>query len=113
MWSRNASPLGMTRASAAEQRGAILLRPASRVVRVTGPSLPAVIELAGGVDAPAQARRWMLSCLGSEPVGPLQSVVALIVRKLVPHSGAETVPHLREPDDQRFEVRRRLASGVA
>lgn len=94
------------------------------------PSLPAVIELAGGVAAPARARRWVLFCLGSEPVGPSEDDVALIVSELVTNSvvhahvgssqqltisvaqlkdrvriavtdgGSETMPHLREPDDQ-------------
>jgi hypothetical protein len=92
--------------------------------------LPAVIELAGGVSAPAQARRWVLFCLGGEQIGPPDDRVALIVSELVTNSvvhahadssqlvsisvarlkdrvrisvtdsGSETVPHLREPDDQ-------------
>lgn len=94
------------------------------------PSLPAVIELAGGAEAPAQARRWAVFSLGSDPVGPSADDVALIVSELVTNSvvhahgdssqllrisvarfddrvrigvtdsGSETVPHLREPDDQ-------------
>jgi anti-sigma regulatory factor (Ser/Thr protein kinase) len=88
-----------------------------------------MIEIAGGVEAPARARRWVLSCLPSEPVGPAPDDVAVIVSELVTNSvvhahadssqllritvarlkdrfriavtdhGSETVPHLREADD--------------
>ena len=76
----------------------------------------------------------MLFCLGSEPVGPSEDDVALIVSELVTNSvvhahvgssqqltisvaqlkdrvriavtdgGSETMPHLREPDDARVFV---------
>lgn len=93
--------------------------------------MPVVIELTGGVDAPAQARRWVRSCLAGEPVGPSVDDVALIVSELVTNgvvharadssrllrisvarledrvrlsvtdSGSETVPHIRESGDQK------------
>jgi Histidine kinase-like ATPase domain len=92
---------------------------------------PAMIEIAGGVEAPARARRWVLSCLPGEPIGPAQGDVAVIVSELVTNSvvhahadssqllkitvaelegrlriavtdhGSETVPHLRDVDDDR------------
>jgi anti-sigma regulatory factor (Ser/Thr protein kinase) len=88
-----------------------------------------MIEIDGGVEAPARARRWVLSWLSSEEIGPVQGDVAVIVSELVTNSvvharadssqlltisvaklrdrlriavtdnGAETVPHLREADD--------------
>ena len=94
-------------------------------------SSPATIEIAGGVEAPARARRWVLSCLPGEPIGPAQGDVAVIVSELVTNSvvhahadssqlltisvakledrlriavtdnGSESVPHLREADDDR------------
>lgn len=89
---------------------------------------PTVIEIAGGVGAPARARRWVLSCLANEPIGPAQGDVAVIVSELVTNSvvhahadssqfltitvamlkdrlriavtdnGSESVPRLREAD---------------
>lgn len=88
-----------------------------------------MIEIDGGVDAPARARRWVLSCLAGEAIDPAQGDVAVIVSELVTNSvvhahadssqllritvakqtdrlriavtdnGSETVPHLREGDD--------------
>jgi anti-sigma regulatory factor (Ser/Thr protein kinase) len=88
-----------------------------------------MIEVAGGVGAPARARRWVLSRLPSHPIGPAEADVALIVSELVTNSvmharadssqslmvtvalledrlriavtddGSETVPHIREVDD--------------
>jgi anti-sigma regulatory factor (Ser/Thr protein kinase) len=88
-----------------------------------------MIEIAGGVEAPARARRWVLSCLSGEPIGPAHGDVAVIVSELVTNSvvhahadssqllritlakledrlritvtdnGSETVPHVREGDD--------------
>lgn len=87
--------------------------------------------IAGGVEAPARARRWVRSCLASEPTGASESDVVLIVSELVTNSvlhahadssesltvavarledglriavtdhGSATVPHLREVDDGR------------
>src|SRR5437763_7430304 len=47
---------------------------------------PAMIEIAGGDGAPARARRWVRSCLPSEPIGPSASDVALLVSELVTNS---------------------------
>jgi anti-sigma regulatory factor (Ser/Thr protein kinase) len=88
-----------------------------------------MIEVAGSVEAPARARRWVLSCLAGETIGPAQGDVAVIVSELVTNSvvhahadssqllritvakrkdrlriavtdnGSEIVPHLREADD--------------
>jgi anti-sigma regulatory factor (Ser/Thr protein kinase) len=88
----------------------------------------AMLEIAGGVAAPARARRWALSCVASEPIGPCENDVALIVSELVTNSvvhahadssqllritlaslddhcriavtdnGSATMPHLRERD---------------
>jgi anti-sigma regulatory factor (Ser/Thr protein kinase) len=90
-----------------------------------------MIEIAGGTEAPANARRWALSCLPNEPIGASQADVALIVSELVTNSvvhahvdasqllkitvarlndrvriavadnGSETVPHLREVNADR------------
>jgi hypothetical protein len=68
------------------------------------PFLPAVIELAGGVEAPAQARRWVLFCLGSEPVGPSEDDVALIVSELVTNSVVHA--HADSSQPQRISVAR-------
>ena len=91
----------------------------------------ATIEIAGGVRAPARARRWVLSFLAGEPIAPSEADVALIVSELVTNSvmhahadstqlvritvrqledrlriavtdnGSATVPHLREADNNR------------
>jgi two-component sensor histidine kinase len=90
---------------------------------------PAMVEIAGGVGAPARARRWVLSGLAGGPIGASEADVALIVSELVTNSvvhadadashllritvarlqdrlriavtdnGSETVPHVREVDD--------------
>ena len=89
---------------------------------------PAMIEMAGGVGAPARARRWVRSCLASEPIGSSEADVVVVVSELVTNSvvhahadssqllritvgrskdglriavtdgGSETVPHLRDSD---------------
>lgn len=88
-----------------------------------------MIAIAGGVAAPARARRWVLSWLSSEPTGASEADVVVIVSELVTNSvvhahadsshmlritvarlgdrvriavtdnGSETVPHLREADE--------------
>ena len=87
-----------------------------------------MIEIAGGVGAPAHARRWVRSCLASEPIGSPEADVVVVVSELVTNSvlhahadssqllritvgrikdslriavtdnGSETVPHLRVAD---------------
>jgi anti-sigma regulatory factor (Ser/Thr protein kinase) len=109
-------------------RSAEAARPGSRCDGQQ-PGLAAVIEMAGGVGAPARARRWVRSCLPNEPTRTPEGDVALIVSELVTNSvvhahvdsshslritvaplkdglriavtdgGSETVPHLREADD--------------
>ncbi|HKO26424.1 MAG TPA: ATP-binding protein [Solirubrobacteraceae bacterium] len=88
-----------------------------------------MIEIAGGVGAPARARRWVLSYLASEPIVASEADVVLIVSELVTNSvmhahadssqllrislgrhgdrfriavtdnGSATVPHLRDADN--------------
>ncbi len=87
-----------------------------------------MIEIAGGGGAPARARRSVLSCLPSGPIGPSAGDAALIVSELVTNSvvhahadssqllritvarlkdrlriavtdnGSETLPHLHDAD---------------
>jgi anti-sigma regulatory factor (Ser/Thr protein kinase) len=45
-----------------------------------------MVEIPGGVDAPARARSWALSWLGREPIGISAGDVALIVSELVTNS---------------------------
>jgi anti-sigma regulatory factor (Ser/Thr protein kinase) len=45
-----------------------------------------MVELPGGNDAPARARRWVLSCVGGARTGVSQDDVALIVSELVTNS---------------------------
>jgi anti-sigma regulatory factor (Ser/Thr protein kinase) len=89
---------------------------------------PAVIEIPGGVEAPACARRWIRSCLAGQSIGT-ESDVVLILSELVTNSvvhahadsaqllritvsrlkdhlrvavsdnGSETLPHVREAGD--------------
>lgn len=109
-------------------RHATAVRPESRC-EIQQRLSPDVIEIAGGIGAPAQARRWVASCLRSEPSGSSEADVALIVSELVTNSvvhahadssqlltlslargkdrlriavidhGSETVPHLRQRND--------------
>lgn len=102
---RRGPALGMTARRSSVQR---LPRAPAHGERGRDPPPPgaaAVIELAGGVDAPARACRWALSRLGPMLAGTSGEDVALVVSELVTNS----VVHAHVDATQR--VRIALAQG--
>lgn len=120
--------MAITPDAAGQTRAPESATPASPEPRYESQQREATIEIAGGVGAPARARRWVRSCLASQSIGS-EPDVALIISELVTNSvahaeadsaqllkitlarvndrvriavtdnGSETMPHLREACD--------------